>query len=112
MATAWKTSDDIKRDIRELAAIAIEDKISKNKIDYYRRELLDYSRPDLEDRIRSRLQYDLTVSYITGINQMSKRFGDKLLSVITTYRVTLDPNLILDCVYLMVEDMTEQNITI
>ena len=36
MATISTTEDDIKRNVWELAVIALEDKVSKDKIEHYR----------------------------------------------------------------------------
>ena len=70
MSKVGMVSDELKRDVREVAAIAIEDKIS-NKIDFYRG--LD------RNRLKPEIECDPITSDITGINQVSKRFADELV---------------------------------
>jgi hypothetical protein len=82
MATIGATKDDVKTDVRELAAIAIEDKISKDTIKSYR----GLAEIHYKDMLEERLKYDLVVSDITGINGVSKRFVDKLLFVLSKYQ--------------------------
>ena len=101
MATIGATKDDIKTDVRELAAIAIEDKISKDTIKNYRA----LAEIHYKDTLEERLKHDLEVSDITGINGgISKRFVDKLLFVLSKYQQNEERRLILQCINLMVED--------
>src|SRR5919197_4019257 len=105
MATIGATKDDIKTDVRELAAIAIEDKISKDTIKNYRR----LAEIHYKDMLEERLKHDLEVADITGINGgVSKRFVDKLLYVLLKYQQNEERRLILQCIYLMVEDATKK----
>ena len=105
MATIGATKDDIKTDVRELAAIAIEDKISKDTIKNYR----GLAEIHYKDMLEERLKHDLIVSDITGINGgASKRFADKLLSVLSKYQQNEERRLILQCINLMVEDTTKK----
>ena len=81
MTTIGVTKDDIRTDVRELAAIAIEDKISKDTIKNYR----SLAEIHYKDMLEERLKHDLEVSDITGINGgVSKRFVDKLLFILST----------------------------
>jgi hypothetical protein len=81
MTTIGVTKDDIRTDVRELAAIAIEDKISKDTIKNYR----SLAEIHYKDMLEERLKYDFEVSDITGINGgVSKRFVDKLLFILST----------------------------
>jgi hypothetical protein len=105
MATVSTTKDDIKTDVRELAAIAIEGKISKDTIKDYR-----YMYPaTYKDSLESRLKHDLLISDIAEINRVSKRFVDKLLSVISKYQEDKERSLVLGCLYLKVEDVTKKD---
>jgi hypothetical protein len=99
MSKVGTVADELKRDVREVAAISMEDKISKDKIDFYRR--LD------RNRLKPEIECDPITSDITGINQVCKRFADKLGSMITK-RKREEPRLILDCIYLIVKDVTEE----
>jgi hypothetical protein len=78
--------------------IAIEDQISLTGIDKYS----EYADKAHDKMLKSRLEYDLDVSYITGIDRISKRFVDKLLSILSKYDHDEDRKLIFECVYLMV----------
>ncbi len=51
--------------------------------------------------LQRRLEHELQVSYITGINRVSKRFADKLLSVLSKYNQDEDRRLIIECMDLM-----------
>jgi hypothetical protein len=97
MATINTTRDDIKADVRELAAIALEDNISKDMIERYR----TFHESRYQVKLEEILKYDLLVSNITGIRQVSSRFADKLLSVLSKYQSDEDRKLIFYCVYLM-----------
>ena len=105
MATIGATKDDIKTDARELAAIAIEDKISKDRIKSYH----GLAEIHYKDMLEERLKYDLVVSDIAGINGgVSKRFVDKLLFVLSKYQQNKKRRSILQSVYLMAEDTTKK----
>ena len=105
MATIGATKDDIKTDVRELAAIAIEDKISKDRIKSYH----GLAEIHYKDMLEERLKYDLVVSDIAGINGgVSKRFVDKLLFVLSKYQQNKKRRSILQSVYLMAEDTTKK----
>jgi hypothetical protein len=58
MVRARSTRDDVKTEARELAAIAIEDNISKDRIEYYRQNV----RGNL---IKSIFEHDFTIADIT-----------------------------------------------
>ena len=49
------------------------------------------------------LKHDLAVSDITGINQVSKRFVDKLLFVLLKYEQYEERRLIFRCISLMAD---------
>ncbi|MFL6320254.1 MAG: hypothetical protein ACJ72Q_07255 [Nitrososphaeraceae archaeon] len=104
MATIGATKDDIKTDVRELAAIAVEDKIPKDIIKNYR----GLAEIHYKDMFEERLKHDLVVSDITGINGVSKRFVDKLLFILSKYQQNEERRLILQCINLMVEDATKK----
>jgi hypothetical protein len=74
MATIAATQD-MKRDVEELANIAIEDKTSTSAIQKY----YEMSHQKLKGSLEDALEYDLAVSDITGIKIMSDRFSDKRL---------------------------------
>src|SRR5919199_4099049 len=97
MATISDTKDDIKTDVKELVDIVIEDKIPKERIEECR-SFADIIRKYMLQR---RLEHELQVSYITGINRISKRFADKLLSVLSKYNQDEDRRLIIECMDLM-----------
>jgi hypothetical protein len=105
MATIGATKDDIKTDVRELVAIAIEDKISKDAIKSYSTLAWIHRQTMLEER----LKHDLEVSDITGVNGVSKRFVEKLLFVLSKCQQNEERRLILQCIILMVEDATKNN---
>jgi hypothetical protein len=52
--------------------------------------------------LQRKLQHELQVSYITGIDRISKRFADKLLFVLSKYDQDEDRRLIFECIDLMV----------
>ena len=100
MATIGVSKDDIKTDVRELATIAIEDKISKDTIKGYH----GLAEIHYKDTLEKRLTHDLEVSDITGIRVgASKRFADKLLFVLSKYQQNEERKLIVQCINLMVE---------
>ncbi|MBV9668676.1 MAG: hypothetical protein JO327_11175 [Nitrososphaeraceae archaeon] len=99
MATTVSATNDIKADVRELAHIAIEDKASKDNIGRY----ADFYKIEHKDLLEKQLKHDLVVSDITGINQVSKRFADKLLFVLSKYQHDGERNLIFKCIYMMVD---------
>jgi hypothetical protein len=104
MATVSATKDSIKTDVRELANIATEDKISRQTIkDYHSLAEIHY-----KEALEDRLKHDLLISDITDINRVS-RFVDKLLFVLSRYQQNEERTLILHCVYLMVEDSTKKS---
>jgi hypothetical protein len=104
MATVSATKDSIKTDVRGLANIATEDKISRQTIKDYHSVAEIHYKEALEDR----LKHDLLISDITDINRVS-RFVDKLLFVLSRYQQNEERTLILHCVYLMVEDSTKKS---
>ena len=99
MATINETKDSIKTDVRELANIAIEDKISKYMIKRYR----SFADIHYKDTLEEILKHDLAVSNITGINEVSKRFSEKLLSVLSKYQENEERKLIFQCINLIVD---------
>jgi hypothetical protein len=104
MATVSATKDSIKTDVRGLANIATEDKISRQTIkDYHSLAEIHY-----KEALEDRLKHDLLISDITDINRVS-RFVDKLLFVLSRYQQNEERTLILHCVYLMVEDSTKKS---
>jgi hypothetical protein len=98
-------ADDIKTDVRELATIALEDKISKDTIKEYSK----WYRAGEKDRLEDRLKHDLFISDIAGINRVSKRYVDKLLSVLSKYHDNSERGLVLHCLYLKVEDTAKKD---
>jgi hypothetical protein len=109
MATVSSTTtqDEIKKDVWELAVTALEDEISKHKIEYYR----SWSELKHKDRLEEILKRDLMVSYITHIYQVSSRFVDKLLSVLPKYQHDEERRLIFHCVYLIVDEAERDRYT-
>jgi hypothetical protein len=99
MATVSTTRDDLKTDVRELASIAIEDKVSR----YIVRAHLGLSEIRYRNMLEERLKRDLIVSDITGINRVTNRFADKLLCVLSKYPQNEERRLILWCVSLMID---------
>lgn len=97
MATVSTMRDDIKADVKELVDIVIEDKIFKEKIEEYRY----YADITRKAKLQQKLEHELQVSYITDINRISKRFADKLLSVLSKYNQDEDRRLIFECIDLM-----------
>jgi hypothetical protein len=98
MINSGSKNDDIKADVKELVDIAIADKISVKKISGYR-SLIDKR---YRVMLKQRLEHELRISYITDISIISKRFADKLLSVLSKYDEDEDRRLIIQCIDLMV----------
>jgi hypothetical protein len=98
MINAGSKDDDIKADVKELTDIVIADKISLKRIIEYR-SLIDKRYTMMLQR---RLQYQLKMVYITDIHIISKRFADKLLSVLSKYNEDEDRKLIIQCIDMMV----------
>lgn len=80
MATVIAT-DNLKKDVRELAVIAIEDGSYRDTI----RQYSQFYEIKHRELLEKRLEHDLIVSDITGINRISSRFAEKLLSVLSKY---------------------------
>ena len=98
MATVSTMRNDIKADVKELVDIVIEDQISLKRIDTYS----SYGEKRRDKMLKWRLEHDLDVSYITGIDRISKRLADKLLSILSKYDRDEDRKLIFECMNLMV----------
>ena len=94
MATISTTKDYIETDVKELMDIAIEDQISLTGIDRYS----DCADKAHDKILKSRLEYDLDVSYITGIDRISKRFVERL-SILSKYDHDEDRKLIFECFF-------------
>ncbi len=97
MATVGVMGDDIKADVKELVDIVIEDKIPKERID----ECRHYTDIRRKAMLQQKLEHELQISHITGIDRVSKRFADKLLSVLSRYNQDEDRRLIIECINLM-----------
>jgi hypothetical protein len=98
MINTGSKDDDIKADVKELVDIVIADKISLKRIIEYR-SLIDKR---YRTMLQRRLERELKMSYIMDIHIISKRFADKLLSVLSKYEEDEDRRLIIQCVNLMV----------
>jgi hypothetical protein len=98
MINTGSKDDDIKADVKELVDIVIADKISLKRIIEYRSLINKRYRTMLQRR----LERELKMSYIMDIHIISKRFADKLLSVLSKYEEDEDRRLIIQCVNLMV----------
>jgi hypothetical protein len=81
-----------------LLCLAIEDGSSRDSIRQYGQFYEIKHRELLENR----LEHDLMVSDITGINRISGRFVEKLLSVLSKYNQDEERRLIFECIGLMV----------
>jgi hypothetical protein len=80
------------------SSLSTKPKISEKRINEYR-SLADKRHRSMLER---RLERDLQISYITDIGMISKRFVDKLLSVLSKYDQDEDRRLIIICIDLMV----------
>lgn len=85
--------------------IVIKDQISLKRLDTYS----SYADKRPDKILKWRLEHDLSVSYITGIDRISNRFADNCLSILSKYDQDEDRRLIFECVNLMVtKARTEQ----
>ena len=103
MATVSATKDEIKPDVRELANIAIADKISRHTIKDY----LNLAEMHYKEALEERLRQDLLISDITGINKVTSKFADKLLFVLSKYQQNEERRLIVHCISLMVDQASK-----
>ena len=99
MATTIST-ENIKRDVEQLANIAIEDRISKDTIRKYHKII---GKPGLNENLAEVIEHDITISEITGINTISKKFADKLLSILSKYEFNKEKRIILECIEIMLD---------
>jgi hypothetical protein len=77
-----QVKEEIKKDVKELTKIAMEDGITANEID----TLYSYiNHNQTLDSIKQRLDYKIVVSDIIGKNIVSKRFADKVISLFSKY---------------------------
>jgi hypothetical protein len=73
-----QVKEEIKKDVKEITRIAIEDWIAANEID----NLYSYIHHNQTlESIKQRLDYKVVVSDIIGRNIVSKRFAYKLISL-------------------------------
>jgi hypothetical protein len=78
-----QVKEEIKKDVRDLTRIAIEDGIAANEID----SLFSYIHHNQTlDFIRQHLDYKIVVSDIIGRNIVSKRFADKVILLFSKYQ--------------------------
>ena len=99
MATTIST-ESIKRDVEQLANIAIEDRISKDTIRKYHKII---GKPSLNENLTEVIEHDIAISEITGINTISKKFADKLLSILSKYEFNKEKRIILECIEIMLD---------
>jgi hypothetical protein len=82
--------DEIKKDVEELTKIAIEDKISKVQIHnvFYPIKLglvNHWSTEKLLEEVKEYSDREIAASEIIGRTILSKRFAEKILSIISKY---------------------------
>ena len=78
-----QVKEEMKRDVKEITRIAIEDGIAANEID----NLYSYiHRNQILESIKQRLDYKIVVSDIIGRNIVSKRFADRVISLSSKYQ--------------------------
>jgi uncharacterized protein (UPF0333 family) len=99
MATTIST-ESIKRDVEQLANIAIEDRISKDTVRKYHK-IID--KPGLKGNLTEVIEHDITISEITGTNTISKKFADKLLSILSKYEFNKEKRIIVECIEIMLD---------
>jgi hypothetical protein len=95
MATIHST-EEIKKDVEELAKIAVEDKISKQEIATLYKNAAQGARSYIERH----LKHQIIVSDIVDRNIMTRRFADKVLSFFPKYEHR-DVTLLLECTLLV-----------
>jgi hypothetical protein len=99
------STEDLKNDVEELAIIAIEDRVSSERIHAYTHiRDIKYS----ED-LQSSMEHDILMGDIAGINTISRRFANKLVSIVSKYEFQREKKLILECVELLLDKEAKQN---
>ena len=99
------STEDLKNDVEELASIATEDRISRERIHAYTHiRDIKYS----ED-LQSIMEHDILMGDITGVNTISRRFANKLVSIISKYEFQSEKKLILECVEILLDKGAKQN---
>jgi hypothetical protein len=95
-----QVKEEMKRDVKEITRIAIEDGIAANEIDNLYSHI--HHNQTLES-IKQRLDYKIVVSDIIGRNIVSKRFADKVMSLFPKYQKE-ELKLIMNCTKLVYYD--------
>jgi hypothetical protein len=90
MATITPTSNDIKKDVQELVSVVTEDNISESKIRGYYEMYHKYG------SFENSLKHDIAVADITGTSTVSRRFGEKFLSILSKYK-NKEQRLVVEC---------------
>lgn len=88
-----QVKEEMKRDVKEIARIAIEDGISVKEIDNLHSYI--HHNQTLES-VKQSLDYKIVVSDIIGKNIVSKRFADKVMSIFSKYQKE-ELKLIMNC---------------
>jgi len=94
--------EDIKRDVKDLACIIVEDRIPRNKILKLYDNSKSFSNPVLKDFVESQLKHDITVSEITGVSTISNRFVDKMGAILSRYKEE-ELQLLLECTLVLLD---------
>jgi hypothetical protein len=102
-----QVKEQIRKDVKALTRIAIEDGITANEID----NLYSYTHHgQTSDYIKQHLDYKIVVSDIIGRNIVSKRFADKVISIFSKYQKE-ELKLIMNCTKVVYYDsyVAEEN---
>jgi hypothetical protein len=55
------------------------------------------------------MEHDILMGDITGVNTISRRFANKLVSIISKYEFQSEKKLILECVEILLDKAAKQN---